>query len=256
MTTTEHVAGTRPSFDYRAARLAGLKSLSEANGGRTIAEARPAPRRARHGAVLFMPGQHQRRLDRNERARVWQRAVALERRTKPPGRRGGVLMPSGLAVLQALLFGFLNARDGRCDPSYDAIQSRTGLCRQAIADALARLEAAGVVTIVRRMVRKVASVACRITGGEARCTVLRQTSNAYLFGPPVALHGVTAGPGDPRPFPARRQASLLAWLLGAESTRQGQTQSKDKLGLENRPERPCAGHPQKGFAMQSLAEGA
>ena len=51
----------------------------------------------------------QQSVDRNARARILYLAEALDRRTHQPGQHGGVLKRSGLAVLRALLFGFLNA---------------------------------------------------------------------------------------------------------------------------------------------------
>ena len=80
---------------------------------------------------------------------------ALERRTKGPGQRNGQLGYTGLAVLRALIFGFLNRATGALYPSYDAIQRRTGFCRSSIAHALARLERCGVLTITRRLCARV-----------------------------------------------------------------------------------------------------
>jgi hypothetical protein len=89
-------------------------------------------------------------IDRNARARLVFQAEAYERRTKAKGSRGGSLMPSGIQVLRAIAFVFLNLPRGAAWPSYDALQRATGLCRQTIADAIRRLEAAGFLLVTRR----------------------------------------------------------------------------------------------------------
>jgi DNA-binding transcriptional MocR family regulator len=109
-------------------------------------------------------------MNRNERARLIHFAEALDRRTHEPGRHGGVLKRTGLAVLKALVFGFLG-RGGRCDPSLDSLARMAGCARSTVAEALKRLEAAG---LVRRVARWRAVAA---NGG----LVVLQLSNAYLF---------------------------------------------------------------------------
>ena len=64
-------------------------------------------------------------MDRNARARLIYLAEALDRRTHQPGRHGGVLRRTGLAVLKALVFGFLGP-GGRCDPSLESLARRAG----------------------------------------------------------------------------------------------------------------------------------
>jgi DNA-binding transcriptional MocR family regulator len=112
-------------------------------------------------------------IDRNARARLIYFAEALDRRTHQPGRHGGVLKRTGLAVLKALVFGFLG-RGGRCDPSLDTLARMAGCARSTVIEALKRLEAAG---LVRRIARWRAVAA---NGG----LVVVRTSNAYTF--PVA----------------------------------------------------------------------
>ena len=109
-------------------------------------------------------------MDRNARARLIYLAEALDRRTHQPGRHGGVLRRTGLAVLKALVFGFLGP-GGRCDPSLDTLARLAGCARSTVAEALKRLEAAG---LVRRVARWRAVAA---NGG----LVVLQLSNAYLF---------------------------------------------------------------------------
>ena len=94
-------------------------------GARFIADARP----------------YCRPIDRNERARILILAEQLERKTKPEGGRCGVLGLTGLAVLRALVCGFLRRSDGMCCPSYVQLMAMTGLCKQSIANGIKRLEA-------------------------------------------------------------------------------------------------------------------
>jgi hypothetical protein len=89
-------------------------------------------------------------IDRNQRAKLVFCAEAYERKTKLKGQRGGDLMPSGIQVLRCIAFRFLNLTKGAAWPSYDSLQAATGLCRQCIADAIKRLEAAGFLLVERR----------------------------------------------------------------------------------------------------------
>ncbi|MGA8756645.1 MAG: hypothetical protein WB611_09975, partial [Stellaceae bacterium] len=82
-------------------------------------------------------------------------AEALERRTKRKGKRDGVLGQSALAVLRCLVNYFQNRhKDGRLDPSYTQIRGQTGFCRQTIANAIKNLEHAGILEVMRRIVRE------------------------------------------------------------------------------------------------------
>ena len=85
---------------------------------------------------------------------------------------------TGLAVLRALVFGFLRRSDGLCCPSIAAIQEKTGLARSTIFEALNRLEAAGIVTRARRLVRRLVDF-----GGLSRLTTV-QTTSLYSFTEP------------------------------------------------------------------------
>ena len=105
---------------------------------------RPAP------AFVTADGSRRPRLDRNARARLMFNAEALDRPTRRPGRHGGALKRTGLAVFKSLLFGFHNVATGRCDPGYDALARAAGVARSTVAVALARLEAAGLIVRTRR----------------------------------------------------------------------------------------------------------
>ena len=133
-------------------------------------------KRYRRGASFVMDARrYSRPLDRNERARILSLAEALERRTRPPGARNGVVSQVGLQVLRALLLRLLRGSDGLCSPGVATIQKVTGLSRSAIFEALNRLEASGILKRTRRLVRKVLDF-----GGIARLTTV-QASNLYAF---------------------------------------------------------------------------
>lgn len=130
---------------------------------------RPPNRRQRRGSTLrpvrFQP------LDRNQRARLIFLAERYDAATRLPRQHGGDLKRSGLHVLKVLLFHFLSVANGRCDPSYEAIERESGVRHSTIAKALDRLEEAGIVTRVRRA-REI-----RVDGRRR----IVQWSNAYAF---------------------------------------------------------------------------
>jgi hypothetical protein len=168
----------------------------------------------RHGAVFCSDWRpHSRVLDRNERAKVLFLAEALERRTKPAGKRNGQLGYIGLAVLRCLMFGFLNHKTGLCCPSYRALQDKTGLCRASIAAGLARLERTGIVQIVRRLVRQRVDRISPITGLPESFVGTTQATSLYSLHPPGPWADELERPAGRRaPFPTRRQLSLLEGL--------------------------------------------
>lgn len=118
-------------------------------------------------------------LDRNAKVRLMVRARTLVRRTEP-GKAYGIVTAKALAVLEALLWGFHNAKSGICFPSLERIAERAGCARSTVARALKALEAAGVLTWVNRIVR--VRVRCRdLFGGEGSRVRVMRTSNAYTF---------------------------------------------------------------------------
>ena len=131
-------------------------------------------RKFRRGACFVKHERCSTRLDRNDKAGIIYTAEKLELRTKAKGKKSGALGPSGIQVLRCLLFQFHNAASGQCDPGYTAIQARTGLCRQAIADAIKRLEATGIICVMRRLSRE----GWRVV----------QATNAYLFPASTPVH--------------------------------------------------------------------
>jgi hypothetical protein len=122
--------------------------------------------------------------------RLWRYAQELDRQTKEKGRHGGAIGHTGLKVLHALIFDFLNFASGRLDPSYAAIARKANLCESAVATALKRLHAAGILTWVRR---------CREGWTDGRYW-REQLTNAYAILPSTGWRGFRP-PHDEPPAP-------------------------------------------------------
>jgi hypothetical protein len=134
-----------------------------------------------------------RAMDRNAKMRVMIYARALMRSTEK-GKAYGQVSAKALAVLETLLWGFHNARDGRCFPSYETIAARAGCARCTVAQSIKALEDAGILTWVNRLAR--VRERCEDLFGKMgiRWRVIR-ISNAYHF-----LDPKTAGH---REFPSK-----------------------------------------------------
>jgi hypothetical protein len=136
-------------------------------------------------------------LDRNAKARITVYARAWSARHKQPGQHRGPLTRATLEVLEALLWGFHNSRDGRCFPSYEAIAKRAQCCRDTVYEAIRALEAAEILTWVNRLIR-VQFREKDMFGNMALRTRLIRTSNAYVFRDPLpcATHPRDRGWGE------------------------------------------------------------
>jgi hypothetical protein len=146
---------------------------------------RQCPHHWRRGSVFDRGGEFRRPISTKSRAQIMERAEALERSTKGKGQRDGVLGQSALMVLRALLCHFLDAKSGRCDPSYKQIQKQTGFCVQTISVALKRLERAGILDITRRIARKGMQVWNELTSRFVWRERVEQQTNAYRVNFPV-----------------------------------------------------------------------
>jgi len=111
-------------------------------------------------------------MTRQEAARFYQRLEEFERETRRPGRQDGAIGRNGLAVARALIYGFLNWKTGRLDPSHQEIAKRANIAPRSVARGLDALRRAGVVEWVRR---------CVETTDEAGRFCLAQISNLYAF---------------------------------------------------------------------------
>jgi hypothetical protein len=123
-------------------------------------------------------------LDRNAKARIIVYARAWSARNKQPGQHRGPLTRATLEVLEALLWGFHNSRDGRCFPSYETIALRAQCCRDTVYEAIRALEGAEILTWVNRLIR-VQFRELDLFGRMVPRTRLIRTSNAYTFRDPL-----------------------------------------------------------------------
>lgn len=123
-----------------------------------------------------------RAMDRNAKVRVMTLARALSRRTEK-GKHYGAITAKALAVLEALLWTFHNARSGLCFPSYEKIAEAAGCARSTVAEAIKALEDAGLLTWVNRLVR-VRVAAPDLFGRNGWQWKVIRTSNGYAFRDP------------------------------------------------------------------------
>jgi biotin operon repressor len=123
-----------------------------------------------------------RTLDRNAKVRIMHWARCLARRTER-GKAYGVVTAKALAVLEALLWAFHNAKSGLCFPSYEKIAEAAGCARSTVAEALKALEDAGILSWVHRIKRLRETCPDLLGANGWRWRVLR-TSNAYNFRDP------------------------------------------------------------------------
>jgi hypothetical protein len=123
-----------------------------------------------------------RALDRNAKVRIMHWARCLSRRTEA-GKAYGEITAKALAVLEALLWAFHNAKSGLCFPSYEAIAEAAHCARSTVAEAIKALEDAGVLSWIHR-IKRVREAAPDLFDGQGwRWRVIR-TSNAYNFRDP------------------------------------------------------------------------
>ena len=108
-------------------------------------------------------------------------ARALSRRTEK-GKAYGAVTAKALAVLEALLWGFHNARSGLCFPSYETIAERAGCARSTVAEASRRLRTPEFShgSIASSASGSAATTSSAISGS---ARVIR-TSNGYQFNDP------------------------------------------------------------------------
>jgi hypothetical protein len=132
-------------------------------------------------------------LDRNAKARIMTYARAWGARHRQPGQHRGPVTRAFLEVLEALVWGFHNARTGCCFPSYESIAAKADCCRDTVYEALKVLELAGVLTWQNRIARIQVRERDLFGRCASRWRVIR-TSNAYVF-------------RDPQPRPAGAPSS-------------------------------------------------
>jgi helix-turn-helix protein len=152
-------------------------------------------------------------LDRNQRAKIIAVAEGIERRTKAPGKRCGILGLTGLQVLRVLLMQFHNRAHGLCCPSIEKLREVTGFCKQTVVKAIRALEAVGLMRVTRRLVRKM------VDRGGYMVRAAVQGSNLYAFnvGGQIAIKPLPAGRAKSFPKPnALISLMFRPSLLGRE----------------------------------------
>jgi hypothetical protein len=173
---SEAIEARRAALTGQGPLRASRPALGRPGPARRLENRRPERREKMFG--LGRP----RALDRNAKVRIMHWARCLSRRTEK-GRAYGVVTAKALAVLEALLWGFHNAKSGLCFPSYETIAEAAHCARSTVAEAIRALEDAGILTWVQR-VKRIRERCHDLLGDDGwRWRVLR-TSNAYAFNDP------------------------------------------------------------------------
>ena len=210
-------------------------------------------RRQRAALKFVREADHCRPIDRNARARLLFIAESLERRSKAKGHKNGALGYIGLRVLRTLLLTYANLKTGLCCPSYSTLCQAAKLSRQAIADALHRLEATGLLSITRRLVRERITRRSPVTGLIETFTQTVQGSNLYAFNVPAtdALIPLPWRTSRRRPkFSNARPESTTT----TENKQRAQPHSKDWLALNAALDRLARNVGCKGLPMTEIAD--
>jgi hypothetical protein len=171
------------AIEARRAALAGngQPKLRSSSLGLPRPVRRLENRRSERREKVFGVGRP-RSLDRNAKVRIMHWARCLARRTEK-GKAYGQVTAKALAVLEALLWGFHNAKSGVCFPSYERIAEAAGCARSTVAQALKALEDAKILSWVQR-IKRVREPCPDLLGANGwRWRVLR-TSNSYAFNDP------------------------------------------------------------------------
>ena len=214
---TSLLAGQGLSAEAAQAAMEALPAASTSNEAQKGQKAvLGLPRASRRREKVFGPGRP-RALDRNAKTRIAHWARCLSRRTEP-GKAYGQLTAKALAVLEALLWGFHNAKSGLCFPSYERIAEAAHCARSTVAEAIKALEEAGIMSWVHRLKR--ARVACPdLFGDEGWRLVPQRTSNAYHFNDPSPA-GWPKSPESEKAFGTANQGFISSFgaAFGGETT--------------------------------------
>ena len=108
-------------------------------------------------------------------------------RYRQRGQHRGPITRAFMEVLEALLWGFHNAKDGRCFPSYESIADRAECNRDTVYEAIKALEFANVLSWVNRITR-IRTRERDLFGQWAYRWRIIRTSNAYAFRDPLPCH--------------------------------------------------------------------
>lgn len=147
-------------------------------------------------------------LDRNAKARIMTLARALSHPTEK-GKHYGVITAKFLNVLEALIWGFHNARSGLCFPSYETIAARAGCTRSTVYEAIHALEDVGILTWVNR-IKRIREWGPDLFGRAQNQWRVVRTSNGYAFIDPNSKSEFPTGTSNQDfilslPHPQKRQ---------------------------------------------------
>ncbi len=195
------------------------------------------PRHLRRRREKLFGDGRPRPMDRNAKVRIMHLARALMKKTEK-GKAYGSITAKALAVLEALLWSFHNARSGLCFPSYEKIAEAADCTRSTVGEAIKALEDAGLLSWVNRLVR--IRERCPDLFGHmgSRVRVIR-TSNAYQFHDPKGADskGISSKSDFPSGTIIQDSSSSLAAPKTAEidpSTELGAAILRFKAAFENR----------------------
>lgn len=126
-----------------------------------------------------------------------------------------------LSPLETIIFGCQDRATGKCHPSYSRLRRLTSFCKQTVCAALRRLEAAGILRVVRRQITRT----CPPTGQRQSFVATVQDRNLYAFNiAPAPLQIVKLIIGKAHSFPKPSALFALLWqpsLLGRERPQTG-----------------------------------
>jgi len=193
-------------------------------------------------------------LDRNAKARIMVYARAWSARHRRPGQHRGPLTRATLEVLEALLWGFHNSRDGRCFPSYETIAARAQCCRDTVYEAIKALEAAEILTWVNRLIR-VQFRELDLFGKLALRSRLIRTSNAYTFRDPLPCAQASTQARVPHGRDDRAEAAGQGAREGA-SAAAGQLIGEGSFVLFSKSENPPRTQTQDFYILSKGAGAA
>jgi hypothetical protein len=128
-------------------------------------------------------------LPKKKAVKLYHKARQFERQTRAKGKQDGAVTRNGLAVLHAMIFGFLDFRTGQLDPGYKAIAKEACISRSSAWRGLQALKDCGVLNWLRR---------CVPTFENGRCK-LEQDTNAYAILPSSQWRGFIEPPEAPPP---------------------------------------------------------
>jgi predicted transcriptional regulator len=151
------------------------------------------------------------------------RKAAKERGERPEPNKGkNKLTPADRSVFNALLFKFMNRRDGRCDPSEQGIAEATGLHRATVARSLQRLLAFGFLNWERR----------RTVMRRGNVWWIGQASNLYRFVKGAMSQSATGTPIQYLTLLGGRLSTGAAWssrLLFAARHQRREDERRQKM---------------------------